>query len=320
MNKTIELPAKWDDFLNALTERLAKPSIHLPSVRCLTKYELSKLFKKIRRELCLPSTFPSGLKILDHLVDMGLAAQIPIEGTKENFTSKTFYILGFRATHETDIDPLELLQAYKQKGIVCFFSALFYFDLTTQIPTHHHVATIVKQTERSSTEILDSIINETIHDHKSERGKLGSYVFSYQDLPFYSTNRNENTIPGIKLQVLNPRTQIRMTTIEQTLLDTLQYPYHCGGPEVIFESWKTHINKIDESLIIKYLKNINLLPLSRRLGAMLDIFDYHSGKDLLGFLEVVRSKISKNDEIRIIPLFKGVQYSNMNSTWRVLTP
>lgn len=320
MDKTIKLPARWDTFLKALTERLANPSKHLPSVRCLSRYALSKLFREIQRELCLPSTFPSGTKILDHLVDMGLAAPVPIDGTKENLPSKTFYLLGFRTSHEIDVDPLELLQAYKQKGVVCFFSALFYFGLTTQIPTHHHIATIVKQKERSISEISESIISKTIRDNKSDRRKLGSYVFSYQGVPFYSTKRKESTIPGIKLRVFNPRTQIRMTTIEQVLLDTLQYPNRCGGPEVIFDSWKAQINKIDTSLIVEYLKKIDLLSLERRLGAMFDLLDYRSDKDLFDLLKVAKDKVSKTNEMNIISLFKGLQYSNMNSTWKVLIP
>lgn len=322
LNISKKYPPKWDGFLNALFKFLAKPKSKFISVRCLSQYTLSKIFKKIQTKLGL-STFISGTKILKHLESMGLASKVRVEGVKSNSSSKSFYLLGISASQKgtvhPDVHPFELLQAYKQDGIICYFSALFYFSLTTQYPSHHHIATIIKKAKRITTELTSNSINEK-DDDKRKRDKLGTFGFSYQDLAFYSTRRKDYTIPGIQLRVLNPRTNIRITTIEQTLLDTLQYPYRCGGPTVIFEAWKTHKNKINESKILDYLKNIDIDNLSRRVGTMFEIFKYSSGKDLSNHLKEIQNKILKSKEISNIPLLKGINYSNINANWKILIP
>ncbi len=227
--------------------------------------------------------------------------------------------MGIRTSQKGNVDPFELLHAYKQDGIICYFSALFYFSLTTQYPSHHHIATIIKKAEKITTELTSNIMNEKSND-KRKRNKLGTFGFSYQDLAFYSTRRKDYTIPGIQLRVLNPRTRIRITTIEQTLLDTLQYPYRCGGPSVIFEAWKTHKNKINESKILDYLRKIDTDNLSRRVGALFEIFNYRSGKDLSNHLKEIQNSILTTNEILNIPLLKGINYSNINTNWKILIP
>ncbi|NOY86325.1 MAG: hypothetical protein GXP52_03365 [Deltaproteobacteria bacterium] len=320
-SKIEPLPSRWDDFLKALLNRLATPSPpSLPSVRCLSAYTLSRMFTEIQKEQALPTTFPSGVKILNHLKAMGLASRVPIEGISKRVPSKDFYLIGIHASHDVDADPLELLQAYKQEGVICYFSALFYFNLTTQIPTHHHIATILKQKRRPRSEMTTVTFEQPSSDNSGKREKLGTRAFSYQDVPIYLTKRQENTIPGIKLRVFNPRTQIRMTTIEQTLLDTFQYPYKCGGPEVIFESWNAHINKINESLILEYLKKIDILSLTRRVGAMFDVMAYKPDPDLARFLEGTRRETLNITGIADIPLFRGTHYLRINQNWRILIP
>lgn len=311
-------PPKWDIFLNDLFKLIAKPKAKVISVRCLSQYTLSKIFKKIQTKLGL-RTFISGTKITKHLESMGLAFKVPVEGVESNSSSKSFYLLGISASKKETVQPFELLQSYKQDGIICYFSALSYFSLTTQVPKHHHIATIIKKTKLITTQPTSNINNEK-GDNKRKRDKLGTFEFSYQDLAFYSTKRKDYTIPGIQVRVLNPRTNIRITTIEQTLLDTLQYPYRCGGPAVIFEAWKTHKNKIDESKILDYMKKIGSDNLSRRVGAMFEIFKYKSGNELSNHLNEIQNTILPTNKILNIPLFKGISYSNINMNWKILIP
>ena len=318
LNISKKYPPKWDVFLNDLFKFLAKPKSEVISVRCLSQYTLSKIFKKIQTKLGL-RTFISGTKITKHLESMGLAFKVPVEGVESNSSSKSFYLLGISASKKGTVQPFELLQAYKQDGIICYFSALFYFGLTTQFPSHHHIATIIKKAKMITNELTSIIMNEK-NDDKRKRDKLGTFGFSYQDLAFYSTRRKDYTIPGIQLRVLNPRTNIRITTIEQTLLDTFQYPFRCGGPSVIFEAWKTHKNKINESKILDYLKKIDSNNLSRRVGAMFEIFKYRSGIELSNHLKEIQNNILITNDILNIPLFKGISYSNINTNWKILMP
>ena len=313
----VHLP-RWEEFLKEFTARVAKPTSSLLSVRCITRQTLSGILSEIQCELKLPSTYPSGVAIIEYLISMGFASRIPIEGTKGTTPSKEFILLGIQEAQNLDADPLELLQAYDQQGIICYFSALAYFDLTTQVPAHHHVATLsTRTTNNTNSERPVRVVNPNKTITKS---KLGTYLFNYEGVPFYCTKRVKSSIPGIKIRVISSRANLRITTIEQTLLDTLQYPFHCGGQEVALEAWGRHIGQIDGDLLFDYLRTIRIDPLTRRVGAIFDLFGIPLAKDLDFFLKESKSRIFSQSEVPEIPLFRGINCQRSNPSWKILIP
>jgi len=320
MKTTPTFPPKWEDFLRSFTDRLSKTKSSLPCIRCLTKGTLIHLFKEIQKDLALPSTYPSGTKIIEHLISMGLATKVPVEETARPIPSKELFVIGIFGSHNLEIDPLEMMQAYNLKGVICFFSALAHLNLTTQIPVHNHIASLIPK------KIVDIARLTSVNDWAAPtdvsktRSKMGTPIFSYQNVPIYSTKRIINSIPGIKSRILSPWAIIRMTTIEQTLLDTLQYPLQCGGPEVVFEAWGKKIRNLRDDLILEYLKIINIPPLTRRLGAILDLFNHRPISELYAYLEESRSNIFIQPEVPEIPILKGMFFSRLNSSWNVLIP
>ena len=308
---------QWEPFLKALTGRLAQPTPDLPSVHCITRQTLVQLIGEVATELNLPSTFPTGKKVIEHLVSMGFASHVPIEEVSKPGPSRDFILLGIQESRELQVDPLELLQAYDPQGVVCYFSALSYYDLTTQIPASHHIASLIThKTEpvAKSAERLGTSLKGT------ERSKLGTHVFTYGGVPFYSTKRARKSIPGIKTRVLGPATNIRIATLEQTLLDALQYPFHCGGPEVVLEAWERQAGKVDEDLLLAYLKAIDILPLTRRAGALFEFLGINPAQELGSYLAATKKVVLEQPEIPRIPLLRGVEYSRENTAWKVLVP
>lgn len=322
MARTKTLPSQWDRFLKELSDKLSKPSQEIPSVRCLTKKTLSSIFTNIKEELKLPSTFPSGEEVLSFLSSMGLASKVDTEKEEKNAPSKEFYLVGISASHDTMADPLEILQAYRHEGVICYFSALSYYELTTQFPTHHHIATIVEPTPTAQAEQGRTTTSPPSTPEAKERStkKLGTLAFFYGGIPFYSTRRSSNTIAGVKNRKFNPRTEIRITSKEQTLLDTLHYPLHCGGPEVVFEAWDDQLGSLDEMAFLNLLKTINSQQLTRRLGTLFDFLDYKPKTDLFQFLEATRVEVECSNELTEISLLRGFHYSHANPRWKTLTP
>jgi predicted transcriptional regulator of viral defense system len=253
-------------------------------------------------------------------MSMGIAARIAIEGTPTSKPSKKFYIFGIRGSQEINVEPLELLQAYHQSGVICYFSALSYLNLTSQLSTHHHIAILTPSKNKAKADRAETLPMTILPSEKIERSKLGTPVFSYQGIPYYSTRRVKSSIPGIKTRSLSPWTKIRITTTEQTLLDTLQYPFHCGGPEAIFEAWERKIDKIDDELILDYLKEIQIAPLTRRLGAIFELYDHHPTNRLSSFLKKLMRRFMRESEFKTISLLRGIDYSRINSTWNVSIP
>jgi hypothetical protein len=307
----------WEPFLKALTGRLAQPTPELPSVHCVTRQTLVQLIGEVASELQLPSTFPTGKKVIEHLVSMGLAAHVPIEDVSKPGPSRDFILLGIQESRELQVDPLELLQAFDQQGVVCFFSALAYYDLTTQIPASHHIASLITHKIEPGAKPVAKL---SALPRGTQRSKLGTRVFSYGGVPFFSTKRARKSIPGIKTRVLGPATNIRIATVEQTLLDTLQYPFHCGGPAVVLESWERQTGTTDDNLFLAYLKAIQIPPLTRRVGALFELLGVPATGALGSYLDATKKIVLEQPEIPWIPLLRGVSYSRESSEWKVMVP
>lgn len=315
-----KVPVRWEEFLKTFTDRISIPNEKLPTVRCITENTLSRLFEEIRADMKLPSSYPSGVKILQDLVSMGFAKQIELDSDKDPVPSKNFYSLGLQKPNDSEIDSLEILQAYHPSGVICFLSALVELNLTTQLPTHHNIAILIKRRSKPNSDKNDRILENDKKKKKRNKIKLGTELFIYNGRTFYSTKRIISSIPGNKMRSLNPWTNIRMTTIEQTLLDTLQYPIQCGGPETIFEAWENQIKNIKDERYLEYLRIIRIPPLTRRIGAIFDLFGYRPSDELNKFLKKSRNQFISDNEFHQISLLRGIGYSQLNPEWNVLIP
>jgi predicted transcriptional regulator of viral defense system len=308
-------------FLARLSQKLAVPSAQWPTVRCWIESALNKIFRQVRDELATEGVKSdlSHSSLLEWLCRLRLASSIPIQG-------ETIYLLEIGASGESEISPLELLMAGKPSGIICYFSAVAYHGLTTQIVEHHHVAELQPQAsgaQREHSEIGVAVQPErpTPSTTRVPRG-LGTLIFGFQGVSFYSTRRSSRLIPGIQTRGYGPRAQIRITTLEQTLLDSLSKPFHCGGPAVVFEAWQEGVasRRIDEERLVMYLRSMNYPSTTRRVAVMLELVGGTPGTELRHFLQASQKAIDRQSPHACISLLPGVDYQNLNESWLVSTP
>lgn len=307
-----EKSQQWDAFLKELSDKIAIPTLKQPTVRCWTRTSLTKIINDIKNRTNLPSTFPNTLEILNRLINSGWAYRIEVGVPSEKTTpSKEFYLLDI-SPDSGSVDPLEVLQAYKPEGIICYLSALTYHSLTTQLASYHHIAVLSKPSEASPKSRNNNHSKMLI-----KKKSLGEMVFTYQDIPCYLIKRSPSVLVGVQTRILGPRTHLRMTTFEQTLIDTLHKPLYCGGSPIVFEAWEEGISRFDEELLNDYLIRINSHLISRRIGAMFDLLGYVPSDELKKTIE----KTSKScNQMTTISLLPGLEFSSFNSEWRGMTP
>ena len=311
----------WEAFLRALADRIAESTPDQLTVRCWNRTSFATMVQDIKRSK-LPSNFPDTPEILKHLINIGWAypIDVDVEPTKTS-RSNEFFLLDVGAAHGIKVDPLELLQASKPDGVICYFSALTYHSLTTQFATHHHIATIYK---KPSVQKLHSDISVIDYSDKSvsssRKDSLGNNLFTYQGIPFYLIKRSPTLLVGVQTRIFGPRTNLRITTLEQTLLDTLNKPKYCGGPSIVFEAWKEGMTRLDEDLLNEYLQKIDSSLLLRRVGAMFDMFDFTSCHELKSTLESALELSSPNVMEYSVPILPGLEFPVLNPKWKVTIP
>ena len=99
-------------------------------------------------------------------------------------------------------EPWELLQGYQPGGVLCYFGALAYYELTTQQPAFYHIATLEARKPGQVVEVAPRT-RESGHE-AAERDPLGSLEFRYQDVPCYTTRRDKALVPGVQTREFGP--------------------------------------------------------------------------------------------------------------------
>lgn len=314
-------------FLASLAHRMTVATTDWPTVRCWTKSSLDRMFKQVRDEVGESTPPQSNMEILNWMKKLGVACAIEADGV-------TFYLLEVGASLQSEIDPLELMMAFEPSGVISYFSALAFHSLTSQMPSQHHIAILygsdLSNGEQDGGEnVVESLPHELsakkVEGSKGVRSKaspFGQIVFSYSGIPFYRSRRIKRLVPGVQKRSSGPRSQFRITTFEQTLVDTLHKPQKCGGPAVVFEAWQeaTASRNLDEERMVQYLKQMEYPSTTRRVGAMFQLIDYVPGAELGGYLSQSKDNLRRGSPYSQISLLPGFDYSNLAEEWLVKLP
>ena len=310
---------RWEVFLRALGNRVSAPREALPTVRCWKHSVLSGEIKAVIKEnrSALLTTFPPAYQVIEHLKRMGWAQ--PIKAQSPGGSQPIEFLLVDTGSEEgPPISPLELLEAWLPTGTICYFSALTHYELTTQIAAYHHIARLNPQRPRKEP---TELIEPNKESQAAERNPLGTEIFRFTEVSYYETRRDASLVPGIQMRVASPKTWLRITTLEQTLLDTLLQPVRCGGEAVILEAWENGLKEMDADRMADHLSKIQREDLERRVAAVLDIIGANVGATALGRrLQELRQRLGSSQEIPEIPLLPGFQFANFSETWKVRTP
>jgi predicted transcriptional regulator of viral defense system len=112
--------------------------------------------------------------------------------------------------------------------------------------------------------------------------------------------------------------RIRVTTVEQTLVDTLHRPMSCGGAAVVFEAWDTGADRLDHNSLATLLARVDDPRLTRRVGYMLS----HRLGTLEPHLLSVLTAAQRRSPVLTdaVSLLNGVPYTTHDARWNLLVP
>ncbi|MEI8096398.1 MAG: hypothetical protein WCG80_19470 [Spirochaetales bacterium] len=263
---------------------------------------MASFIRSLAREHGMLGGLPAASSVIDELIALNLAQRVDITPSGSR-PSRQFVVVDFASATSYDLDPLELAQAFVPDGVLCYFSALCFHELTTQAPSFYHVAELDHSiaTPRVNVRQQGAAVSDS-------RQPLGTRAFEYQGVPIYSTKRLARTLVGLKTYVVGPRTSYRMTSVEQTLVDCLHRPGACGGPSVVFEAWKKGVERISQSRLAAVLE-ASAPVLRRRTATMLESFGTKLEQELLNLLDIPPKPV--------VPLLNGYPAGETETRWGV---
>jgi predicted transcriptional regulator of viral defense system len=305
----------WQRFVPLLADAVSRPDEEHPTVRVWKDTELIRVINRIAKGIRTESraTFPPGSEVLEQLERTGWLRRLPLS---DNVTGRTLFLMDQEATKDEVVDPLEVLQAVLPSGVISFFGAIGFHELTSQMPAFFHIGRLANGHPPESTAPAEA----TAPAGASERNPLGTELFEFDGVPCYETKRYRGLTPGVQMRVIGSRTCYRVTTLEQTLLDAILQPVRCGGEAVVFEAWGHATERADFDRMAEHLQAIGRDSLLRRVGAMLEMLGAtvkgSAAFDVL--LSAVKDRTGSRDEM--IPLLPGLNYGQAAGNWGVLIP
>ena len=311
----------WHEaFLAKLVKRLSVEPSPALNPQCLSELTLSEVLHDLESEGFRFPVRYTKVRILAWLRETGLLAVIPVDHAQEKSTTRTrFYSFDVAKNPSSHTGPLELLQAYHSDGVICYFTAIASHSLSTQQPVHHHIA-IPHIATPTKNYVGSTVPKSTKRLAATSRNPLGTLLFTYDGTPFYKTSREKRFLPGVQSRYIGPTAVIRITNLEQTLLDTLHRPLACGGPAVVFEAWDQGLKRMNEERLADYLVSMDHRPVAQRLGYILDDLDYKPRSRLRSVLDHYLSQLDPADSSVYQQLFPGVKYGNLSHPWLVYGP
>jgi len=307
----------YESFLELLNNKISHPTPDLPTVRYWTTSSLKKILAQVRKELAEKDIVSdsSYVSLIEWLRRIGFEREVLAEG-------ETFHVIEIGAGTRGGIDPLELLMAVRPQGVICYFSAIAFHSLTTQPVQHHHVAELQVSKPHTKREAESQLEDSNPRPLSISPPRLGSELFRYEGKPYFTTKRSIRLIPGIQVRDYGPRTQLRITTVEQTLLDALYKPFHAGGPAVVLEAWQEAAStfRFDEERMSQYLVQMQFPATARRVGAIIEMISYSPGNELRRVLNDSMTTVNSNSPYAEISLLPGIEYQSINRDWLVKIP
>ena len=301
----------------AFLRAMGAPSEARPTVRCVSRRDALAILLDARTRIDDPQLRAFSASVLvENLVQSGILQPLDL-GTPER--SIALYTVGPQS--RDSLDPIEILEAAVPAGVVCYFTALQFYGLTTQLATHHHIARLVQRAPAAprapaSVRVVPPDSQRTL----APRDPLGTLLFRYQSLPYYRTDRGRHTIAGTQWRVLNDKTIAHITTREQTLLDTLHRPLSCGGPSVVWEAWARGAAELDADNLSHLLQTLNDAPLVRRVGYMLQSHDYAASGELRDVLDDAQRRAASLRDEDAVPLMPGIPGTQHEARWGLRLP
>jgi hypothetical protein len=292
--------------LSLLADELRSPNEERPSTRLFVRASLTRLLLRLNKRASGPAKV-TGTQLLSELQDSGLARTLDLDDAASRVPRNRFVLVGFGGDPDS-VSPLELLQVHAPRGTVCYFSALMVHELTTQTVAHHHIA-IPVEAPPSLHERPERV------EESTKPPPVGDWQFTFRGTPFYTSRRDVRYLADGQRRDLDRKSWFRVTSLEQTLLDTLHRPMSCGGLTVVFDAWESASALVRGDRLVQHLRLSRDSRLARRVGYMAA----QAGLPVANDVHALAKRWGGFDG-PAVSLFGGIPYTSLDRRWNLRVP
>ncbi len=219
--------------------------------------------------------------ILDFFIKEGILNKVSLNFKSYNYTR---YIIENPSLYA-------IISSLSKTIYLSHYSAMFIHNLTEQIPKKIYCNEEQREKKRMLVNINKDLEQENIDNAFKRKMRKTNNICNVADTEIYLLNGKFTNNLGIVSEIYNNE-EIRVSSIERTLIDIVVRPDYAGGPQEIIKAYKNARGKFSMNRLIEYLNKINYTyPYHQCIGFYLE----KAGNYNESLINVIRNKEIKND-------------------------
>jgi predicted transcriptional regulator of viral defense system len=161
----------------------------------------------------------------------------------------------------------ELLLSIKPKCFFSHYTAMYFHELTEQIPKSIYINFEQDAKPRSKGKLVQDRIDIAFKNAT----RISRNVVEYKDYTIRLLNGMQTGNAGVTESFGHEGENIQLTDVERTLIDIAVRPEYAGGPFEVLKAYKLASNKVSINRLTALLKKINYVyPYHQIIGFYLD--------------------------------------------------
>ncbi|MBK6993811.1 MAG: hypothetical protein IPH31_02385 [Lewinellaceae bacterium] len=207
-----------------------------------------------------------------------------------------------------EASPYELALALRRNAYFSHYTALYFHQLTEQLPKSIYVT--IEQSQKHF--IREPILQENIDKAFAKPQRVSENHANYGDYTIYLLNGMYTKNEGVEILDYSRQGKLPMTNLERTLIDCAVRPAYSGGVGEVLKAFRNARDKASINKLNAILKKLDFIyPYHQIIGFYLERADYRGAQ-----LDLLKKKQFNHD----FYLTYNIEDREYSSDWRLYYP
>jgi hypothetical protein len=168
------------------------------------------------------------------------------------------------------VTAYELALSLRPRSFLSHGTALFFHDLTEQVPT-----TIYVNREQTPKQVGGPISQSGIDRAFSSKQRRSNYIYEYKSWRFVLLSGKDTGRYGVVKVTTSEGGPIEVTNLERTLIDVVVRPAYAGGIYAVLDAFRLARERVSGTHLLRTLDKMNFAyPYHQAIGFLMEKAGY----------------------------------------------